>query len=160
MTINPQNGQDFSSMHMETRQKIMQHGWTGIGVISTDALPDYVYSIGLSQTLGTPEFIVIGPRVQEAYRWLEALAGGVAVDRQTTSARELRKEFDAEKQMRPLPEAAKKQMMLAMATHYPGRPFDALQFCFPDEAGRLPDDPLCDPRFVAVQDPLAFLGRD
>ncbi len=61
----------LSAYEQRVVDAIAEHGWFCVNVLEDDAGPGFAYSVGLSETLGTPELIVFGlkPEMMHAMLW-------------------------------------------------------------------------------------------
>jgi hypothetical protein len=136
---------------------IENYGLHVISVMEEDEHPPFVYSIGIEQSLGMPELIVIGLKssvacsaVNECYRQMKergAIAPGARI------AGLLGGDFEC-----VIGEASSEQVadyMLWASWLYKGRPFRAYQIIWPSTTGVFPWEPGASDWLIARQPLLA-----
>lgn len=63
----------FNRMHL----RIAEHGWYTVCVEADARSPGWLYTVGLSESFGHPELVVVGLKPDAAHEVLEALSLGV-----------------------------------------------------------------------------------
>lgn len=119
---------------------IAKLGWHGVSRFPGEAQIDHYYTVGLQQTYGHPEVLIVGLAGDVAHGMghsaVEAIENGAALsDGQRSDA--ILEGYDV---VYAAIDQTTADRWLPLATwYYEKRPWTALQLIWPDRAGRFPD---------------------
>lgn len=141
------------SLYGQYREHIGSHGWA---VICVPGNPSFAYSIGLTLQ-GKPEVLIVGPVPPDA---LGAIVNTVATLVQDRDLRPGATVYEALQKGMPLkiiePDQQVALSYTSQAEHFfQGEGITGLrvvQAVLPDQHGKLPGDPDCDPEWAATQE--------
>lgn len=136
-------------------EKISKHGWTAVSVHGSDTTPPFTYSIGFHDTFNAPEVVILGVSPQMAHSIVSGVAHQlkhrlVSIPGTTSRLGKVIQDFDVE--IRPIPEESVSDIArLAVGFAFPRR-IQLVQIILPDQNGRLPGEPGCNPDYEHFQD--------
>jgi hypothetical protein len=140
-------------------ESVERHGWHAIAVEGTEREPAFAYTIGLCAHLDHPELVVVGLGGKEGYSLLSDMVTEIRAGR-TYRAEETCRDLIQGYPVMLLP-VHRTQVLcrLGYALAYYRRAskphlLRALQLLWPDRAGKLPNDPSCEPAVVRLQPQL------
>ncbi len=138
---------------------IAQNGWAVIGIHPDHRHDMFSYSVGFTETLGQPEVCFIGVPIEMARTLINDIGQGLRAKRLRLPKNGGRLSQVIQKWdvlVRPVPEKHARALARGAFERMHPKPIRLMQICIPDHAGRLPDDPSCDPQFVNFQDYTQF----
>ena len=135
---------------------IQQYGWHFIEIPEDDIGPGYLFTVGLYYSYSHPEILLMGLDSEISRAFLQSIAGGIK-----TGAKYLDGSMDSDLASFPI---AFKGIALSRYHDYLGyanwlyraapNGFPAVQFIWPDKAGKFPWDKGYNSKFLARQTPL------
>jgi hypothetical protein len=120
---------------------IARFGWHGVSRFPGESQPDHYYTVGLQETFGHPEILIVGLAGDVPHGMaraaVDAIKDGVTFSASTRSDAILEGYDVAYASVSP--SAANGWLPLA-AWYYEDRPWDVLQLLWPDRDGRFPGE--------------------
>ena len=133
--------------------RVAAHGWTAVGVDDHD--PPFVYTVGLMYSARHPELIIVG-LADQGYPLLMALISLIGAGQSFATPGKLEDALDgvplAVRAVHPTQHEKYLGHAMAHCRHQGdiGK-LSAVQILWPDDNGKFPFDPECDPAAVEAQ---------
>lgn len=118
-----------------TLSNIEQYGWD-VMVIKGDPQTRFAYTIGVQDTLGFPELIVVGLTNETGFAALNAAVGAMQKGVDLTEGRHREIVGEVEVEFRPVAQPWIEHVMYRDHWYYEGKQIPALQLLYPDLNGR------------------------
>jgi hypothetical protein len=159
MSTPPLSDEDFDRFMNQVFESVERNGWA-VHTLDIEHLPPWAYSIGMSRT-GKPDVVIIG---------LEGTQGGQIIN---DVCERLYYGLAQGVSGEVLQDVANTPLRLVDLSHAEARPYArvaqfiakvyqqeprCMQILWPDSQGRFPDDPLCDPKAIWLQQHTAHPG--
>jgi hypothetical protein len=137
---------------------IREYGCHVISVFDPEErLPTFSYSIGIQETTGAPELIVLGLRPALGHALVNAYCRKVRAGERFERGTRYAGFLDGfEVYLEPVPPKRAAEYLLGCERHYAGRPYAVVQLVYPSTRGAWPWRKSASPGFVAIQ---PMLGR-
>lgn len=128
-------------VHGKIRHDIQQYGWHVIGVTGNDAIPAFSYTIGLMESYGHPELLVMGLRM-EVMHYLLNEAGALVRDGRPILMDTDMQEFldDYPVRFRTIHPSNIRDYFGTALNYYQRNDLPAMQLIYPDKAYKWPWD--------------------
>jgi len=141
----------------EFRADVATYGWIVIKVSANAAPdPDFAYSIGLFQSFGHPEVILVGLPLEIAHTIINDVGGAIRAGGRFTAGSVSEQFLEGYNvTFRTVPVYQYGAYLGWGCRYYANEPFPVLQLIFPDRSGRWPWHEAVDPGFRAAQPVLA-----
>ncbi len=138
---------------------IEKYGWHVMKVFAKDPRPSFAYSIGLFQTFGHPEILIVGLALDTMHQILNNIGSDVKQGKRFQDGQSSDDILDGYECAfrRVLPEYYADLFGWAI-WHYEGSEFPAIQCVWPDRDRKFPWEEECGPEFQAHQ-PTYFRPR-
>ena len=131
-----------SSLDRDVIARVERYGWYVIKVLGGDAEPPFAYTVGLSQSFGHPEAIVVGLSGDVAHAILNLLGSRIEEGEVFGENQQVEDLIDGYPAALRAVSAPNKVSYLTYASWYnDDRDYPAFQLVYPDEAGQWPGDP-------------------
>jgi Domain of unknown function (DUF4262) len=139
----------LSKFNEEEITNIEKFGCQVLSVALSEASPPgFSYTIGVYDTCGHPELIVVALPFQTAHALLNEAAGRLRRGIDLTQGRHVEMVGEVDCEFRPVAPKWAKHLMLGANWFYRGTGYPVLQAVYPDLENRFPEDPDFDGRFI------------
>lgn len=146
-----------SELYTKMKESIVGTGWTAISTSSKEDNITYTYTIGLYETYGIPELVVVGLSQDTAcsilVEMVERIEEGERLETMKRYKSRVEEYEDDEFVLIDVFDSKKEELMLIMEAYY-GTNFNevkVLQVLWQDDASLYPFQPLCDQEAVRAQ---------